>query len=134
MGCKLIIVIVVISILVSVGILVTGGILIARYFRRRRGLKIAVIELSKDERIRKFVTKNPNKSNYALFSLESNCTHSELDTCGICLEELKGRVYRIDCGHHFHRSCLEQWAHERSSCPTCRLILLDRFASMKVTQ
>lgn len=130
----MVIVIVVISILVSVGILVTGGVLLARYIRRRRGIKIAVLELSKDERIRKFVSIHPNKSNYVLLSLETKSNHSEIDGCGICLEELKGRVYRIDCGHHFHRNCLEQWAIERSSCPTCRLILLDRFASMQVTQ
>lgn len=86
MSCKIIIVVVVISILVSVGILVTGGILFARYLRRRRGIKIAVQELSKDERIRKFVSNNPYKSNYTMLSMESNHTnHSELDMCGICL-------------------------------------------------
>eukprot|EP00483_Globobulimina_turgida_P009086 UN09104 len=52
--------------------------------------------------------------------------------CCICLEELTGinskNVFRLDCGHHFHRHCIETHVEhskkmngtEFATCPLCR--------------
>eukprot|EP00485_Elphidium_margaritaceum_P001319 CAMPEP_0202701082 /NCGR_PEP_ID=MMETSP1385-20130828/14175_1 /ASSEMBLY_ACC=CAM_ASM_000861 /TAXON_ID=933848 /ORGANISM="Elphidium margaritaceum" /LENGTH=447 /DNA_ID=CAMNT_0049358403 /DNA_START=169 /DNA_END=1512 /DNA_ORIENTATION=+ len=47
--------------------------------------------------------------------------------CSICLEELREHeVYRINCGHHFHRTCIERHIEHSGAkqqtavCPLCR--------------
>lgn len=45
------------------------------------------------------------------------------ERCYICLEECKPRcvIYRLPCGHFFHKSCLDQAiAHQHYHCPTCK--------------
>jgi hypothetical protein len=47
---------------------------------------------------------------------------NDTDECVICLEN----IYFLDkaiidnCGHVFHRICLETWLEYNNSCPTCR--------------
>ena len=47
--------------------------------------------------------------------------------CAICMEPIiKGDELRlISCGHEFHRSCVDRWFHQRSTCPFCRVNLLS---------
>ncbi len=45
------------------------------------------------------------------------------EICYICLEECKTRsvVYRLPCGHFFHKSCLDQAiSHQHYHCPVCK--------------
>jgi len=67
-----------------------------------------------------------NKSNKKMN--ESNTT----DFCAICMEDITSKEYNSkhsvvpDCGHCFHKTCLNQWVSQQSStgnipnCPTCR--------------
>ena len=43
-------------------------------------------------------------------------------TCPICFEEFKSRetIRILGCSHAFHEGCIEEWAHSRKKCPTCR--------------
>lgn len=100
------IVIIVISILASMGLMAIAIVILCKHFRRRRVSRVGIIELTKDDRIKKFVMSHPNKANYSLYSMESNLSFSEKECCSICLDELKGQVYKISCGHIFHRYCL----------------------------
>lgn len=47
------------------------------------------------------------------------------DECCICLENLNNSSinncenYKLVCGHHFHRNCLQKWLTEKQKCPLC---------------
>ena len=38
--------------------------------------------------------------------------------CLICMQPIT-RPKRLQCGHHFCKSCIEQWEKQRPVCPTC---------------
>lgn len=45
-------------------------------------------------------------------------------TCCICLESVKDSTKKnrmLNCGHVFHKDCIEGWDVERKACPICRL-------------
>jgi Ring finger domain len=47
--------------------------------------------------------------------------------CVICLTEFEeGEEIRKlpQCGHEFHVGCIDQWLRSRSSCPSCRRVLV----------
>jgi choline kinase len=40
--------------------------------------------------------------------------------CFICIESLEGKVYKLDCGHTYHQSCLEEAvSHQHTKCSIC---------------
>ena len=43
-----------------------------------------------------------------------------LQDCSICLEIIKknDKIYKLNCGHIFHVTCLNQW--NKNTCPYCR--------------
>jgi len=42
--------------------------------------------------------------------------------CPICLEEFKpdDEVYKLECNHNYHKSCLDTWFVRQNSCPMCK--------------
>ena len=52
------------------------------------------------------------KKNYSL--IETN----EQETCSICLEKTNTKLK--DCGHFFHKKCIEEHSKNSNSCPMCR--------------
>ena len=41
--------------------------------------------------------------------------------CPICYEKMtSSNLIKTSCKHEFHRSCLERWTSQNSSCPLCR--------------
>jgi hypothetical protein len=50
-----------------------------------------------------------------------------LETCAICLEnkKFKKTFIELNCGHKFHKNCLETWFKTAVSCPLCRKDCLD---------
>ena len=41
--------------------------------------------------------------------------------CNICLEDkYKRRMARLECGHHYCKSCIKKWAKHQNTCPQCR--------------
>jgi len=40
-------------------------------------------------------------------------------------EEDMSCLYKLPCSHYFHKKCVEQWLHNNSTCPACRLDLTD---------
>ena len=44
-----------------------------------------------------------------------------MSECGICMEQIKSKdIFKTNCGHTFHNSCITQWLLPKSSCPICR--------------
>jgi len=50
-----------------------------------------------------------------------NKLHSQ-NECPICLEEFKSDdvVYKLECNHNYHKSCLDTWFVRKNSCPMCK--------------
>lgn len=42
--------------------------------------------------------------------------------CVICQEELlvSEGIKVLDCGHSFHKECIDKWRSMKNSCPSCR--------------
>jgi len=41
--------------------------------------------------------------------------------CPICYDVISGKDFKITrCNHVFHKSCLERWTCQNSTCPMCR--------------
>ena len=45
-----------------------------------------------------------------------------IDDCSICLDVFKCRQHcaRLQCGHVFHRQCIDSWLKMQVHCPICR--------------
>jgi hypothetical protein len=41
--------------------------------------------------------------------------------CSICLNPLREKVGRLDCGHDFCYVCIEKWIKINSHCPLCKI-------------
>ena len=47
----------------------------------------------------------------------------EIETCGICLDELEilqDNIYKTICGHSFHENCIHKSMKKNNCCPYCR--------------
>ena len=43
------------------------------------------------------------------------------EVCAICLEcQHENTCHHLECGHYFHRTCLEGWFKKQKTCPMCR--------------
>ena len=40
--------------------------------------------------------------------------------CAICLDDGSNDPCKLECGHSFHRACIEDWANRSQECPMCR--------------
>ena len=42
--------------------------------------------------------------------------------CVICLQNFEdsNEVYKLSCGHIYHKSCLDTWFTRQNSCPMCK--------------
>ena len=73
-------------------------------------------------------TRLPRKD---LARYEIPCMHRRAElignTCIICqsplLDEVEVGIYELPCCHFFHKTCVQQWLHDNSSCPVCRFVL-----------
>jgi E3 ubiquitin-protein ligase RNF167 len=48
---------------------------------------------------------------------------AQVTDCSVCLEAFrKGEKVRTlpQCGHVFHRACVDRWLRMHSACPLCR--------------
>lgn len=58
---------------------------------------------------------------------------ADLEDCPICYESMKTcDTVKTCCNHGFHRSCLQRWTNENSSCPICRHDLPPTTASFGI--
>ncbi|XP_074070068.1 E3 ubiquitin-protein ligase TTC3 isoform X1 [Macrotis lagotis] len=76
------------------------------------------------------VVGGPSKSKW---QKSNDSSASSDDPCIICYEELNDEhVCEVDCGHQFHKWCIEQWLKEQSTCPTCReyVLLAEEFPAL----
>lgn len=44
----------------------------------------------------------------------------EEDAAAIAAEDVRGRVFRLSCGHSYHATCLQRWFAQRQRCPRCQ--------------
>lgn len=68
-------------------------------------------------------------TDYSFAARPRGSAASDADSqCVICLEEYEERdVLRVlpHCGHDFHMACIHVWLEQNSTCPVCRISLLD---------
>ena len=46
--------------------------------------------------------------------------------CSICLEEYvkKCNIIELNCGHQYHKNCIQEWFIINNNCPKCRKIII----------
>ena len=45
------------------------------------------------------------------------------EDCPVCLCEINYNeidIIELDCGHNYHKECIDTWLKERITCPCCR--------------
>lgn len=40
--------------------------------------------------------------------------------CSICLDTLRCNMKQLECGHTFHKVCIDMWFSRNATCPLCR--------------
>lgn len=55
--------------------------------------------------------------------ISNNMNNYSAKECAICLDSLDNNIHVLNCGHVFHKECLNNWAMIKSSCPLCRRYL-----------
>ena len=55
----------------------------------------------------------------------NNEIHNDRE-CTICLEEYEenNELYQLQCGHYYHKECIDDWLLKHQTCPLCRLNLV----------
>lgn len=43
------------------------------------------------------------------------------ETCSICLDTIDN-LFVTNCGHYFHKHCIDRWLNTNDNCPLCRTI------------
>ena len=46
--------------------------------------------------------------------------NTEKEECSICLEVGNKKFVKTNCGHIFHKSCIDEWNLRSNNCPMCR--------------
>lgn len=57
---------------------------------------------------------------------------NSIGCCSICLENMeynpenreKNKITSLDCGHQFHKNCINVWYGRKPECPNCRNIII----------
>lgn len=52
-----------------------------------------------------------------------------METCSICLEEIKNDRYELlKCPHVYHKKCIIKWLEKSHTCPECRKVITNIFS------
>ena len=51
----------------------------------------------------------------------------EIDKCPICFDNLSNDIKILNCGHTFHKSCIDYWVKINPTCPYCRKYINNFF-------
>jgi hypothetical protein len=52
-----------------------------------------------------------------------NISTTSINTCSICLTELKKDIITLKCNHTYHNDCILLWKNKNNTCPLCRDII-----------
>jgi len=45
----------------------------------------------------------------------------EIHECSICLDDISSsKLQTTQCGHYFHKDCIDNWRRMKNNCPNCR--------------
>ena len=55
--------------------------------------------------------------------------------CSICLNPVRytRRSKQLDCGHLYHKECIDRWMEVGNTCPMCRSLVQEPAPKFKVT-
>ncbi|KAM1760466.1 hypothetical protein ACFX12_003334 [Malus domestica] len=61
-----------------------------------------------------------------IFLCISEKSPADLEPCCVCQEAYADEddIGTLDCGHHFHTSCIKQWLMQKNLCPICKTTAL----------
>jgi len=73
-------------------------------------------EISEENNHNTSINIEPKKYSDVENNLESQ------SECVICLQNFEdsNEVYKLTCGHIYHKSCLDTWFTRQNSCPMCK--------------
>jgi hypothetical protein len=57
---------------------------------------------------------------------KKNIVVEETCECSICFETVDNDKHTTCCNHVFHKTCLQKWTINHSTCPLCRTRIVDK--------
>ncbi|KAL6561787.1 hypothetical protein OROMI_017388 [Orobanche minor] len=59
---------------------------------------------------------------------EETCLRHQIDFCVVCQTEYEDGedIGTVDCGHEYHRECINKWLLLKNTCPVCKSTALSR--------
>nr|WCA73308.1 XERICO [Lilium davidii] len=94
----------------------------------RSVLRLFGFDVPEPPRMGEWSTKDRFRRHFKPMKFRSVAERSSEDCC-VCLVrfQLKCVVNKLECGHVFHRDCLEKWLdYYHVTCPLCRNYVLPR--------
>jgi hypothetical protein len=82
------------------------------------------------ERQRLLVANDPERNYNILNDWTIKYPKTEKNDCTVCCEEFihKKKVVKLpNCGHYFHKACIEEWVKVKPICPNCKGDLTNFF-------
>jgi len=69
-------------------------------------------------------TKKHAKNTLLLQQRQHVAPPQEIHECSICLDDISSsELHTTQCGHHFHKDCINNWRAMKNNCPNCRAII-----------
>lgn len=61
-------------------------------------------------------------ANLSKHDVSYDCSEDEFDMCAICWcdMDVENECHITQCGHKYHKNCLETWTRMKQNCPVCR--------------
>jgi hypothetical protein len=56
---------------------------------------------------------------------EAHHEQQEKEECVICLDDVETEWRELECHHHYHKQCIEDWIAISAKCPMCMKSIKD---------
>lgn len=87
-----------------------------------------IVQINKELKMREFMDYvYDDKINIEFLLPEINKTLRKLDeigiTCNICFDNADTDTRKLNCGHIYHKMCIQLWLNSHNTCPMCRRVV-----------
>ncbi|XP_055475369.1 E3 ubiquitin-protein ligase RLIM-like, partial [Psammomys obesus] len=77
--------------------------------------------------VRNYHPKGLTKQQINSLPVRDFCKYDKLNQCSICITRYKqgSKIRILPCAHEYHHKCIDRWLSDNSTCPICRLHIIN---------